>query len=74
MGLDIGDFQAVVFGVGIVALIGYLRERNMISNDTLVKMPIISRSILYSFLILSIVIFGAYGYGYQQVDLIYAGF
>lgn len=74
LGLDIGDFQAVVFGVGIVALIGYLREKNMISNDTLVKMPIISRSILYSFLILSIVIFGAYGYGYQQVDLIYAGF
>lgn len=74
LGLDVGDFQAIVFGVGIVAIIGHVRERNLIAETTLKKCPDAAFWALCLCLSLSIIILGAYGYGYQQVDLIYAGF
>lgn len=74
MGLNAADFAAVGFGILIVAVADILKERKLLNWDKLqeVKLPV--RWILYYGLIFAVLLLGAYGTGYQQVDLIYAGF
>lgn len=74
LGLDQADFIAIGVGCVVVALYGIVRERNLMGERKLQKLCLPVRWALYYGLILAVVIFGAYGVGYQQVDLIYAGF
>lgn len=74
LGLDQADFIAIGVGCVVVALYGIVRERNLMGETKLQKLCLPVRWALYYGLILAVVIFGAYGVGYQQVDLIYAGF
>ncbi len=74
VGLDVADYTIILAGCLVVGIFGLLRERNMVDIESLRgrKLPI--RWAVYYALIISIVIFGAYGDGYQPVDLIYANF
>lgn len=73
-GLDRADFAAIIFGCIVVAIVGYIKERNLLGEGGLWKMRLSVRWAVYYGLILSVIFLGAYGVGYQQVDLIYAGF
>lgn len=74
LGLDKGDYLVIMTGCLAVAVVGMIKERKLLGNAPLKKMWTPARWALYYALILAVVIFGAYGIGYQQVDLIYAGF
>lgn len=73
-GLDKGDYLAVFAGCAVVAAVGMIKERKLLEGWEIPQMGIPLRWALYYGLILSVLLLGAYGIGYQQVDLIYAGF
>ncbi|MCI9478838.1 MAG: MBOAT family protein [Lachnospiraceae bacterium] len=74
LGLGKGDFCVVFLGCLVVAFVGHGRERGVLSFKKLQGFPLPFRWSLYYGLILSVILLGAYGEGYQVVDLIYAGF
>ena len=73
-GLDQADYLVVVVGCVVVAIVGMMKERNLLGEAGLQKLCLPMRWAIYYGLILAVVILGAYGIGYQQVDMIYAGF
>ena len=74
LGLDQADYLAVVAGCMVVAIVGIIKERNLLGEEGIGKLYLPVRWAIYYGLILAVVILGAYGTGYQQVDMIYAGF
>lgn len=72
--LDPGDWFIVLVGTIIVFVVDALLERKPDLFEHFPKLPTVYRWGIYYAMILSIVVFGAYGAGYQTVDLIYAGF
>lgn len=74
LGLDKADYFAVCAGCAAVAIVGMIKERKLLGEEGLNRLWTPLRWTVYYGLILAVVIFGAYGIGYQQVDLIYAGF
>lgn len=74
LGLDYWDYAVILAGCVAAAFVGALKERKIDPLEALQKLCIPVRwSVCYG-LILAVIIFGAYGAGYLQVDLIYAGF
>lgn len=74
MKIDAKDFAIIGVTLIIVLVVGLLQERGMHVRDSLNKRNIVLRwAILYA-LILFIVIFGAYGNGYEAVIPMYANF
>ena len=74
LGLDIYDYLIILFALVVIFVIGLLKEKGYNIRESLSKKGIVLRwSILY-LLLLSIVIFGAYGPGYQPAEPIYADF
>ena len=74
LGLDKADFIAIIIGCIVVAIVGIVKERKLLGDEGLKRLKTPLRWAIYYALILSVIILGAYGIGYQQVDLIYAGF
>ena len=74
LGLDQADYLAVAVGCVVVLVVGIIKEKVGTEVVCLRKMCLPLRWAVYYGLIFSVVIFGAYGVGYQKVDLIYAGF
>ena len=73
-GLDGADYLAIFAGCALVAAVGALRERGKLDDGSLQRLRLPVRWAIYYALILAVIFIGAYGVGYQQVDLIYAGF
>ena len=73
-GLDKADYLAVFVGCLVVAAVEFIKEKKLPGSEGIRKQKLPVRWAAYYALILAVVIFGAYGTGYQQVDLIYAGF
>lgn len=73
-GLDQADFLAIAAGCLVVAAAGAVNEKKLLKNKGIRILPLPARWAVYYALILAVLVFGAYGIGYQQVDLIYAGF
>ena len=74
LGLDIYDFL-IILVVGIaIFIISLLKEKNHDVREEISKKNVFLRWAIYYLLILSIIIFGAYGPGYIPVDPIYADF
>ena len=73
-GLDLADYVAVIAGCIVVGIVSGIQERKLLPEGGLQAMRLPVRWTIYYALIFAVIIFGAYGVGYQQVDLIYAGF
>lgn len=74
LGIDWKDYLIIAISLCIVLFISILRERHVPLRSTLAKQKLPIRWAAYYALILSILLFGAYGDGYVPVDPIYAGF
>lgn len=74
LGLGIGDIYVIAVGCLVVGAYGMLRERGVVREVSMEKLKLPVRWGICYGLILALIIFGAYGTGYQKVDLIYAGF
>lgn len=74
LGTDKHDFLIAAIAVLIVFIISCLKEKKIGIRSGLSKKNIVLRWAVYFSLILFIVIFGAYGSGYVEIDPIYASF
>jgi len=74
LGLDQADYLVIMAGCVVVAIVGMIKERDLLGEAGFQKLYLPVRWAVYYGLILSVMILGAYGIGYQQVDMIYAGF
>ena len=74
LGLDGNDYAVILAGCVIAAVVGALKERKTDIQEKLQKSCVLVRWGVCYGLIFAVIIFGAYGAGYLQVDLIYAGF
>lgn len=73
-GLDMADYCVIMAACAVVMLIDILKEKKIVKDNTIQNMILPIRWGLYYSLIFAVLVFGAYGIGYQQVDMIYAGF
>ena len=74
LGLDLPDYFILIFSICLVFLVSILKEKNISIREVIGKQNIVIRWILYYLLIFYIIVFGAYGAGYQPIDPIYADF
>lgn len=74
LGLDIYDYIIVIIFTILILIIGLIKERKIEIREEISKKHIVIRWLIYYALIMSIIIFGAYGIGYVPVDPIYADF
>ncbi|MGN0493729.1 MAG: MBOAT family O-acyltransferase [Acutalibacteraceae bacterium] len=74
LGMDKQDFFITALGVLLMLIISILQEKGIKVRDSLAKQRIPVRWTVYACLVLAVVIFGAYGAGYDAVDFIYGQF
>lgn len=68
------DFLIVAVTLILVFAVGVLRERGVSVREKIASWPIVPRWAVWLALIMFLVIFGAYGSGYEPVDPMYANF
>lgn len=73
-GLDKYDWAVVAFALVIVIIVNIFREKCVDVTGALLRRPLPVRWGLVLSLLLGLTIFGCYGPGFEEVDLIYAGF
>ena len=69
-----GDLWAISIGCIIVWIVGFLKESGVDVRGNILNARTPVKWCTYYLIIFAILLFGAYGTGYQPVDLIYAGF
>ena len=74
LGMDGKDWLVCAIALGAVTLVSALRERGISVGERLLEKGPALRCAAYYSMVLTILIFGAYGAGYVPVDPIYAGF
>lgn len=74
LGLDKANLIALAVSVGVLFLVGILRENEKISFEKTEKMNIFARWLIYYVLIFAVLIFGIYGPGYAESQFIYFQF
>lgn len=74
LGLGSADWAAVIAGTAAVTVYDLMKEKGFSANGWLKARRTWVRWACSYALIFAVIIFGAYGTGYQPVDLIYAGF
>lgn len=74
LGLSFNDIMIVIAGVFVVLIIGILKEKNIHIRECIARWHIIPRWTFYLTSFMIVVIFGAYGRGYDIVSFIYAQF
>ncbi len=66
--------MAICYGILLAAIVGTVKEKKLLGEEGLYALKTPLRWTIYYGLILGILILGAYGAGYTQVDMIYANF
>lgn len=74
IGIDMYDFRIAVAGVIVVFIVGILHEKDISIREVMAKQKLPVRWVFWYAAIFAIVIFGAYGVGYDTVAMIYAGY
>lgn len=74
LGLDLPDYFILIISLIVILIVSIKKEKNINLRDQLAKKNIVVRWIILYILIFSILIFGAFGPGYQPVDPMYADF
>lgn len=74
LGCDRADFLIIGIVLLIIFVSSVLKEKGINIREKVSKENIVVRWTLYYILILIIIVFGAYGFGYAPVDPIYANF
>lgn len=74
LGLSSKDISIVVIGVIVVWIVGLIKEKGINIRETIGKTNIVLRWSLYFLAVFVVIIFGAYGRGYDIVSFIYAQF
>lgn len=74
LGNDWQDFLAIGMGCLVIGIVETLQEKGVHIRSTLAEKPIALRYAVFIVLILSVVVFGAYGTGYETVAPIYGQF
>ena len=69
-----GDVWAICVGSVIVWIVGFIKERGVDVRGKILNARTPYKWCVYYLIIFAVLTFGAYGTGYQPVDLIYAGF
>ena len=72
--MNIYDWIIVAVGVIIVSVVGILHEKGISVRDKIASLALPIRWAVWYAGILIVIFFGAYGFGYAAVDLIYAGY
>ena len=73
-GLDIKDFIVVLVFTIILFIISILKEKGFNIREKIANRNIVLRWSIYLVLIVSVIVFGAYGVGYIPVDPMYANY
>lgn len=74
LGIDIADGVIIAVTALIMLFVSTVQERGVHVRDTVAQWNIAARWAVYIGMILFVVVFGAYGAGYDQVDFIYGQF
>ncbi|OUP85829.1 alanine transporter [Lachnoclostridium sp. An169] len=74
LGMSPADFAAVIAGCIIVAAVGHIREHSGSISTRIAGSSLPLRWGVCYALLFALLLFAAYGDGYQAIDLIYAGF
>lgn len=74
VGLDIYDFLVLIVGVIILFMVGLYKEKGHDIRKELAETNLVFRWLVYYGLIFAVLIFGAYGSGYEAAGFIYAQF
>jgi hypothetical protein len=73
-GMDAKDWIVVVVFTIVLLIISILKEKGIDIRKAIAKKHIVLRWTIYFVLILSVLLFGAYGVGYIPVDPMYANY
>ena len=73
-GVDERGMRLLVFAIGILLVVGILRERGVKIRETLAKQGLIFRWFIILALLVIVLVFGIYGPGYSAGDFIYGRF
>lgn len=74
LGLDSWDFVVIVTGATLMIVVDFLQERGLDIEKAVLMWKLGYKWSVYGVLIISIILFGAYGFDYAPVDFIYAQF
>jgi len=74
LGADRHDMLVLALGAVLLFIVGLLQEKGHCLRKELAQQNVVLRWTVYFALIFVVIIFGAYGIGYQAVDPIYGGF
>ena len=72
--LDVADFAVLAVGAFILFIVGLYREKGHHIREELATKNIVFRWAVYYGLLFGVIIFGAYGHGYEIAGFIYAQF
>ncbi len=74
LGMDIHDYYVIAVGCVIMLVVSLLQEKGVSLRERIAEKNIAVRWCIYFAAIFAVIIFGAYGAGYNPVDFIYAQF
>ncbi len=74
LGIDVHDAAVIIVTVLIVLVVSIMQEKGISVRESIAKQNIVLRWTIYIAMILFVIVFGAYGAGYDQVDFIYGQF
>ena len=73
-GMDRADFLITAIGAAVIFTVSLLQEKGIEIRESIAQWALPVRWAVYLALVLSVIIFGAYGIGYEAVDFIYGQF